>query len=65
VLRNKNIQYIEERERLNGRMCMCVTHPCPVLNAVDVELHGDVEAVEKVPSKHQGVHWSVDSVDPT
>ena len=40
------------------------THPCPVLDAADVELHGDVEAVEEVPSKHQRVFGGVDGVDP-
>ena len=40
------------------------THPRAVLDAVDVELHGDVEAVEEVPSKHQGVLRSVHSMDP-
>lgn len=41
------------------------THPRPVLDVADVELHGDVEAVQEVPSKHHGVDGGVDGVDPT
>lgn len=44
--------------------CMCASYPCAVLNAVYVELHGDVEAMEEVSSKHQCVLWSVYSMDP-
>lgn len=40
-------------------------HPCAILNAVDVELHGDVKAVEEIPPKHQRVLWGVHSMDPT
>ena len=41
------------------------THSCAVLNVVDVELHGDVEAVEEVSPKHQRVLRGVHSMDPT
>lgn len=40
------------------------THPRPVLDVADVELHGDVEAVKEVTSKHHGVHRGVDGMDP-
>lgn len=39
-------------------------HPCAILDAVDVELHGDVKAVEEIPPKHQRVLWGVHSMDP-
>lgn len=39
-------------------------HPCAVLNVVNVELHGNVKAVQKVSPKHQSVHWSVNGMDP-
>lgn len=39
-------------------------YPCPILNAVDVELHGDVKAVEEVTPKHQSVLGGVYSMDP-
>lgn len=39
-------------------------HPCAILNTVDVELHGDVKAVEEIPPKHQRVLWGVHGMDP-
>lgn len=27
-------------------------YPCSIFNAVDVELHGDVKAVEEIAPKH-------------
>lgn len=40
-------------------------YPCAVFDAVDPELHRDVEAVQEVASKNQRVHGSVHSMDPT
>lgn len=39
-------------------------HPRPVLDLVDVQLHGDVEAVQNVAPEDQGVGLGVDGVDP-
>lgn len=39
-------------------------HPCAILNAVDVELHGDVKAVEEISPKHQCVLWGVNGMNP-
>lgn len=39
-------------------------HPCAVLNVVNVELHGNVKAVQKITPKHQSIHWSVHCMDP-
>lgn len=39
-------------------------YPCPILDAVDVELHGDVKAVEEVTPKHQSVLRGVYGMDP-
>lgn len=39
-------------------------HPCAVLNVVNVELHGNVKAVQKITPKHQSIHWSVHRMDP-
>ena len=40
------------------------TDPCALLDAGDVQLHWNVEAVEEVAAKHQGVHGSVHGMDP-
>ena len=37
----------------------------PVLYLIDAELHRDVEAVQDVASKHQGILRGVDSMDPS
>lgn len=39
-------------------------YPRPILDAVDVELHGDVKAVQEVTPKHQGVLGGVYGMDP-
>lgn len=39
-------------------------YPCPILDAVDVQLHGDVKAVEEVTPKHQSVLRGVYGMDP-
>lgn len=39
-------------------------YPRPILDAVDVELHGDVKAVQEVTPKHQSVLGGVYSMDP-
>lgn len=39
-------------------------YPRPILDAVDVELHGDVKAVEEVTPKHQSVLGGVHGMDP-
>lgn len=39
-------------------------YPRPILNAVDVELHGDVKAVQEVTPKHQSVLGGVYGMDP-
>lgn len=50
----------------HGLWCLSVcTYPCPVLYITDVKLHGDVETVQEIPSKHHGVDRGVDSVNPT
>lgn len=40
------------------------SHPCAVLNVVNVELHGNVKAVQKITPKNQCVLWGVHSMDP-
>lgn len=40
------------------------SHPCAVLNVVNVELHGNVKAVQKITPEHKSVLWGVDSMDP-
>jgi len=37
----------------------CWAHPCPVLNAGDVQLHGDVKTMKKIPTKYKRIHWCV------
>lgn len=39
-------------------------YPRPILDAVDVELHGDVKAVEEITPKHQSVLRGVYGMDP-
>lgn len=53
---------VNKIKRLSGTCASA--YPCAILNAVDVELHGDVKAVEEIPPKHQRVLWGVHSVDP-
>lgn len=40
-------------------------YPRPILYAVDVELHGDVKAVEEISPKHKSVLRGVYGMDPT
>lgn len=42
-----------------------MSHPCAILNVVDVKLHGDVEAVKEIPTKDQSVFWGVHSMNPS
>lgn len=39
-------------------------YPRSILDAVDVELHGDVKAVEEITPKHQSVLRGVYGMDP-
>lgn len=41
------------------------TYARSVLDVTDVELRGDVEAVQEVSSKHHGVHRGVHRMNPT
>lgn len=42
-----------------------LTYPRSVLYATDVELHGDVKAVQEVSSKDHRVHRGVNGMNPT
>lgn len=42
-----------------------LSYPGSVLNLVDPQLHGHVEAVQDVPAEHQRVHRGVYRMDPT
>lgn len=40
------------------------SYPGPVLDLVDPQLHGHVEAVQDVPAEHQRVHGCINCMDP-
>lgn len=42
-----------------------LAYPCSVLDLVDAQLHGHIEAVQDVSTEHQGVYGGVDGMDPT
>lgn len=41
------------------------SYPGPVLDLVDPQLHGHVEAMQDVPAEHQRVHRRINRMDPT
>lgn len=64
----KKKKYYTRKVTQRSNTCMVYRvksgYPCPILDAVDVELHGDVKAVEEVTPKHQSVLRGVYGMDP-
>lgn len=57
------LAFSQTTEKNQLKVCI-FAHSRSVLNAVDVELHGDVKAMKKITPKYQSIFWCVHGMYP-